>query len=206
MSTTTATAPAPAADWSIPRRHWTREEFHRASDLGVFRPGERLELIAGELVEKMTQNRPHAIGVSKTAEALERAFGAGFYAQEQQPLALATDGEPEPDVLMLRGAPDDYPDHPTEYDALLVVEISDTTLAYDRGRKAAYYAEAGIADYWIVNLGERQVEVLRQPAADPTSPWGHSYQSRTVVAETGTLSPLAAPAAVVRAADLLPSQ
>src|SRR5262249_31704863 len=96
----------------------------------------------------------------------------------------------------------DYTDHPTT--ALLVVEVSDTTLAYDRHRKASLYACVGIADYWIVNLVHNQVELYRSPAADSAQPYGFRYADATIRRPGDTVSPLAKPKARVKVADLLP--
>ena len=115
-----------------PRRLFTREEFQRAGEAGLFRPDERLELIAGEVVRKMTlQQSRHASGVYLVQEALRRVFGPGFLVRVQLPLALLEDSEPEPDVAVVAGEPRAFVSaHPTS--ALLVVEVSDTTLAFDR--------------------------------------------------------------------------
>ncbi|HZO91452.1 MAG TPA: Uma2 family endonuclease [Chthonomonadaceae bacterium] len=183
---------------------WTREEYHRATELGLFRPDARLELIRGEIYRKMPQSPPHAMGVRAVSEALETAFGPGFDIRQQLPLVLAADGEPEPDILVVPGSWRDYPQHPTQADTRLLVEVSDTTLHYDQQTKASLYAEAGIADYWIVNLWERAVEVYRSPGPFPDEPSHFGYQSFTLHKEHETITPLAAPHAVIRVADLLP--
>lgn len=195
----------PAEEPGVLPRRWTREEYHRAGELGLLREDERLELIKGEIVQKVSPKKtPHSVATSKTIAALEDAFGLGFHARAQEPLVLPNDSEPEPDVLVVPGVPDDYLDeHPTASDARLVVEVSDTTLRYDRGTKAALYAEANITDYWIVNLRERRLEVYRDPVALPTGgPFG--YRSVTLFLETNTVFPLAAPDAVLQVSDLLP--
>jgi len=108
----------------------------------------------------------------------------------------------EPDISVVPGTPRDYTEHPTG--ALLVVEVSETTLAYDRGRKGSLYAAAGIQDYWIVNLVDRQLEVYRDPVPDPNESSGFRYNTRTVFLSGQSASPLAAPAASIAVADLLP--
>jgi Uma2 family endonuclease len=185
-------------------RRWTREEFHRAAALGLFGPGERLELVAGEIYQKLTQNPPHAIGIGKTARALETVFGAGFNIRQQLPIVLATDSEPEPDLLVVRGEPDDYVEHPTPADVLLLVEVSDSTLRFDQGRKAATYAEAGIADYWLLNLIDRRLEVHRKPIEDTEAPFGFRYQLVLLITEGETIASLAMPETQIAVADLLP--
>lgn len=127
----------------------------------------------------------------------------GYFVSTQCPLDVGELSEPEPDVTVVAGDVRDYKDaHPTT--AVLIVEIADTSLAYDRTEKASLYAKAGIADYWILNLMDRQVEVRRDPVADPMQPFGFGYTHVTILAETGFVSPLAMPQAVIAVADLLP--
>ncbi len=180
------------------RRPWSRQEFERASEVGLFRPDERLELIEGEIVSKMApQKSPHSAGISAAEEALRRIVPQGHYIRVQMPLALGDFSEPEPDVAVVVGSFRDYVDqHPTT--AVLVVEVADTTLAYDRTTKAALYARAGIPEYWIVNLQDRVVEVHREPAAMAEQPLGHHYRSITRRAPGESVAP------GVQVDDLLP--
>jgi len=182
-------------------RRWTREEFYRMGEAGLFN-GQRAELIDGEVMVLSPQNWPHAATVDQVAEALRLALPAGFWVRAQLPLALGTSSDPEPDVSVVSGHRADYRDHPTT--AVLIVEVSDTSLDYDRTRKASLYARAGIRDYWIFNLVDRQVEVYRGPAPDATQPYGHGYTSTTTLVPPAAVSPLAAPAVSLPVADLLP--
>jgi Uma2 family endonuclease len=193
-----------AALAAIPRRRWTRAEFHRALTLGVFRPDERLELIGGELVEKMSpQESPHATSIRLVEEALRVAFPSGHDVRVQLPLTLGEDSEPEPDVAVVVGSIRDFEEHhPTS--AVLVVEVADSSLRTDRGTKAGLYAAAGIADYWIVNLIDRVLEIHRDPAGMADKPFGHHYRSITRHDELARVSPSAAAVATVHVADLLP--
>lgn len=125
------------------------------------------------------------------------AFGAGFYVLSQLPIGLSTDGEPEPDLAVVAGEPDDYTNHPTEKETLLVVEISDTTLAFDRSEKSELYAEAGILEYWILDINARTLEVRREPR-------GKSYWSIQFHDDTQTVAPLSAAGATVAVRALLP--
>jgi Uma2 family endonuclease len=188
---------------AVPRGHrWTRTEYYRLGELGFFQ-NQRVELIDGRILEMSPRNPPHCITISLAFDVIRAAFGAGFYVRTQGALDLGTRSQPEPDIAVYPGAPNDYRDHhPTT--ALLVVEVSDSTLAYDRGRKAAVYARAGIADYWIVNLIDRQIEVYRKPIAAAAHPRRFVYEDVTVVPATGVISPLAAPTAVIRISELLP--
>ncbi len=203
MSQTIA-APVPTFHGSTlhdptPRR-WTREEYYRMGEMGFFQ-GQRVELIEGEIMVLSPQNWPHTSTVARVGEALHRAFGAGFWVRMQFPLNLST-SDPEPDVSVVAGRIEDYSDHPTT--AVLVVEVSESTLHYDRTSKASLYARAGIADYWIVNLVNNQLEVRRDPRPDPSQHYGHGYASLTTLVPPAVLNPLAAPQVSLAVADLLP--
>jgi Uma2 family endonuclease len=171
------------------------------ADLGWFLE-KRVELIDGEIIEMPVAKGPHVISLHLTTKVLETAFGAGYFVRSQSALNLGPDSEPEPDLAVVVGQPRDYPEHPTS--ALLVVEISDTTLSYDRNRKTSLYARSKLADYWIVNLVDRQLEVHRTPVADSSQPHGFRYASVTVLGPGDSVAPLAVPTARVAVADLLP--
>jgi len=185
-------------------RRWTEEEYYLAAELGIFRPDERLELIRGEVVQKGSpQKRWHFAAITRGAKLLEAVFGPEFYICPQGPMRISETSIPEPDLLVVVGSSDDYSDHPGPGDVRLLVEIADTTLRFDRGTKAALYAEAGIADYWIENLPERRLEVYRDPAPLPDGS-GFGYHSVASYTEKETVTPLAAPQAVILVADILP--
>ncbi len=192
----------PEAGHFPPRRAWTLAEFEHASEAGIFGPEERLELIEGELFQKMTQNSLHAVTITLCLQTLLAMGGGHFHTRVQLPLTLG-DNRPEPDLAVVQGAPRDYiAAHPQT--AELIIEVSDTTLAFDRTTKQGLYAQAGIADYWIVNLNDRTLEVYRQPAPTEEHPFDHHYRSLTTFSETDTVTPLAAPELLLRVADLLP--
>lgn len=182
---------------------WTVKEFQRAYDLGAFGFETRLELIEGEVIRKMPQNEPHTWAIRAAEEALRRAFLSGHDVRNQMPLVFGPRNKPEPDVAVVVGSFDDYKrKHPTT--AVLVVEVSDSTLALDRTTKAAVYARAGIEDYWIVNLPDSVLEVHRQPAAMADQPLGYHYRSITRLIPTDTIAPLSLPDAVITIRSLLP--
>ena len=186
------------------KRLLTVEEFDCAWAQGVYGPEERLELIEGEVIEKVTpQESPHATGVRLGDRALNRIFRNGYDVRTQLPLVFGPRNKPEPDVAVVTGAIRDYSHaHPTT--AVLIIEVSDTTLRYDRATKASLYARAGIADYWILNLVDRILEVHREPAAMTDLPLGHGYRSITRYPPTDSVAPLAAPQNMIAVADLLP--
>ncbi len=183
-------------------KSWSSDEFEKLIDLGVFGPEEKLELIGGELIPKMTQNGPHSTGV--TAATIV-AFALGLQrvlVRVQLPLRLSESDRPEPDVALVEGVLSDFAvNHPTT--ALLVIEISDTTLAADRTTKASMYARAGIEDYWIVNINENLLEVQRAPVDDAGATFGASYSSVQTLSVGQSIAPLCAPERLVQVADLL---
>jgi Uma2 family endonuclease len=181
---------------SVQLRRWTRQEYDRMIDAGILGPSDRVELIEGEIIEMSPQKPPHAVCVQLAEVALRRAFREGFHTRVQLPLALA-DSEPEPDLAVVRGSIRDYlAEHPTT--AVLVVEVADATLDYDRRRKARVYARAGIPEYWLVNLVDRVVEVYREPYPDD------SYAQVQRFGATNSVSPLAAPRAQIEVEAMLP--
>ncbi len=187
------TAPADTAPRPF---QWTRERYLQAFEAGVFGPEARVELLDGEVVEMSPQQSPHATALSLTQYALDDAFGQNFYVRVQLPLNLGNDSQPEPDLAVVQGQPRTYAKaHPQT--AELVVEISDSTLRFDQTKKLAVYAQAGIAEYWIVNLIENTVEVYRDPR-------GTAYGSKATYAPGDAITPLAAPGASVAVSDLLP--
>ena len=183
-------------------RRLTRLEYERLIDLEFFQPDERLELIDGVMIVREPQDAPHATGVRLVVRALRAVFGPGWVVDSQLPVALDAYSEPEPDATVVAGGPRDYRDvHPAR--PVLIVEVAESRLAFDRRQKASLYARAGIADYWVVNL-DRMVEVYREPVADSSALYGFGYRSITRLAPPATVTPLAVPSATIPVADLLP--
>ena len=183
---------------SVPaRKRWTRAECEMLERAG-FLP-QRYELIAGEIYDKMTVNPPHSITLMILAIWLEQVFGRPFV-RTQDPIHLPhEESKPEPDVIVMREPVTIYhQQHPSPTDLLLVAEVSDSTLAFDLKEKAALYARAGIAEYWVADVVGRRFLVHRQPTS-------RGYQEITIYTENETLSPLARPESSVCVADLLPS-
>ena len=184
-------------------RRWTRVEYDRLIDVGIFRPGEHLELLGGHLIVSEPQGTLHAAAVGLVEEALRACFGLGWTVRVQMPVALDEESEPEPDVVVVPGTHRDYEAaHPAR--PPLLVEVAESSLADDRGTKASLYARAGIADYWIVNLVDRVLEVCRDPvtAAAQTSAW--RYRHIEVLRAGASIAPLARPDVPVEVAALLP--
>jgi Uma2 family endonuclease len=191
------------ADYEIRTRRFTRAEYERLIDLGVFQPGEDIELIGGELMVAEPQGAPHYTAIRKTAKALEAAFGPGWDVRTEGPIGLDDESEPEPDVAVVPGGPDDYARaHPSR--PVLTVEVAESSLALDRQRKGSLYARAGLADYWVLNLIDRVLEVYREPVPDSASPFGWRYTRRDVLDAATLVTPLAAPGSNVLVSNLLP--
>ena len=186
-----------------PQRHrWTREEYHAMAETGLISPDARVELIEGEMIPMSPQRRPHVTGVMLVSEVLRAVFGSDYIIQTQGPISLSRFSEPEPDVAVLKGSIRDYHTHPTT--AALIVEVSETTLGYDRTTKAGLYARADIPEYWILNLIDRQLEVHRHPLPMDGPPLGYGYRDIRVLDASERLAPLAAPEREVAVADMLP--
>ncbi len=182
---------------------WSRHEYARLIDHGLLDEDDPVELLDGLLLVKEPQHSPDRTAVLLVAKALERGFGEGWFVQTQSPIILDDRSEPEPDVCVVRGSPRDYAaSHPTR--PALIVEIAQLGLPLARGRKAAAYARAGIADYWILNLGDRVLEIYREPARPGPARWNWGYLVIEALGADATVTPLAAPAATIRVADLLP--
>jgi Uma2 family endonuclease len=184
-------------------KRWTRDQYERAIECGIFHENERLELLDGVLVVKEPQGEPHAAAVDLVALALRRAFGEGWLVRQQVHFVSGRLSRPEPDVYVVQGSPRDYaqvaPTRPA-----LIVEVSQSRLTFDRRRKAAIYARAGIQDYWIVNLVESVVEIRRDPGRLGGPPRLWSYGSEETFRVPAVIVPLAAPHARIAVADLLP--
>jgi Uma2 family endonuclease len=184
-------------------RRWTRYEYERLIDHGFLDEDDPIELLDGLLLGKEPQHSPHRTAVLLVAKALERAFGEGWFVQTQSPIVLDDRSEPEPDVCVVRGSPRDYVDaHPTR--PALIVEVAQSGLGIARGRKAAAYARARVADYWIVNLIDRVLEVHREPARPGPARRHWGYASIETLGADATIASLAVLSAAIRVADLLP--
>ena len=148
-------------------RHWfTVTEYNRMGETGILSEDDRLEMIEGELIEMSPTGKRHAACVDVLAELFREQLQRKVIVRVQNPIQLGSYSEPQPDVALLKRRDDFYRSaHPTSADVLLVVEVADTTIDYDRQIKVPLYARAGIAEVWIVNLMDEQVEIYTQPAS-----------------------------------------
>jgi Uma2 family endonuclease len=185
----------------MPRRKlWTREECLALESAGLF-DQQHLELVQGELIDKMGKNRPHVTSLALIVLWLHQVFG-GHFVLSEAPIDVASEdnpiNEPEPDVVVLKRELESFlAGNPRPEDLHLVVEVADTSLAFDLTTKAALYARAGIVEYWVLDVAARRLVVHRNPNAG-------RYETVTVYGENETVSPLAAPHAEFRSAQAFP--
>jgi Uma2 family endonuclease len=191
------------ATYPIRTRRWTRREYERLARIGVLHEDEPIELIGGHLIVAEPKGSPHATAVRLAAEALRAAFGPGWIVLQQDPVALDDESEPEPDIAVVPGRIRDYRHaHPAR--PVLILEVAESSLAFDRRDKGSLYARAALADYWILNLRKRVLEVYRQPVAAPAARFGWKYDAVQVFRVGAAASPLAAPTAAIAVLDLRP--
>ncbi len=176
------TRPAPAhlqqkapADSFYPLHRFSVDQYEKMIQAGILTSEDRVELIEGIVVQKMTQHPPHAVAIDYTQDALRPLLPDGWRLREQKPIKLS-DSEPEPALVVVRGPLQRYERrHPGPRDIALLIEIADTSLEADRQDKGRTYARARIAIYWIINLIDRQVELYTEPKGGKTP----AYRRRT---------------------------
>jgi Uma2 family endonuclease len=182
-------------------RRWTRAEYDRLVDLGVLH-GEPVELVGGQLVVAEPQGSYHASALGTAGDALRAVLPQGWLVRIQMPVALDDESEPEPDLAVVPGTWANYrAGHPSR--PALVVEVAESSLAFDREDKGSPYARGGVRDSWIVNLVDRALEVYRDPGPDPAAPYGWRYREVERLGPAAAVSPLALPTVCVAVSDLL---
>jgi Uma2 family endonuclease len=151
---------------ALTRRTFTVDEYHKMAEAGILHEDDRVELIEGEIIEMTPIGSRHTGCVNKLTHLFTRLLGDQVIVSIQNPLRLGDKSEPEPDVALLMLRPDFYAErHPSADDTLLVVEVADASLVYDREVKVPPYARAGLAEVWLVDLAQQQVLVHRNPTA-----------------------------------------
>jgi Uma2 family endonuclease len=196
--------PVWSAEPAEPRPYrWTIEEYYHLCEAEWFQ-GRHVQLIDGEIIDMPSQKNLHALAIKLTDTALSASFGFQFWVRVQMSLDLKPYSVPDPDLAVIPGSPRSHTTSSNPTTALLIVEVSETTLSYDRNAKASLYAAAGILDYWIVNLVQRQLEVFRDPLPDSTKLFGYGFASRTILDPIDVVTALALPASRILVADLLP--
>jgi Uma2 family endonuclease len=183
-------------------RRWTRAEYERLVELGLFER-DPLELVGGQLIVAEPQSAYHASAIRRVDYALRGALPPGWIVSIQSPVSLDDESEPEPDLAVLPGRPGDYsaahPSHPA-----LVIEVAESSLTFDRRDKGSLYARAQLPEYWIVNLVERVLEVYRDPGPDPTAHYGSRYRSVATLTSPAVIVPVRVASVQIPVSDLLP--
>jgi len=175
---------------------FTVDTYQRLGELGILGREHRVELIDGQVVEMSPIGDRHASGVRRLIGLLARRFLNVAVIDVQNPVVLGERDAPQPDLTLLEPRPDGYPHHPRAGDILLVVEVADTTLAYDRDVKLPLYARAGIPEVWLVDLEGDCIQVCRAPTED-------RYDSIGIVSRGDAIAPLRFRNVTVAAADIL---
>ena len=180
-----------------PKKLFSVDEYYRMAEAGILGPEDRVELIDGEIIEMSPIGARHLGCVNRVNELFTEVFRARAVVSPQNPVRLSNYTEPEPDIALLKFRPDFYASKtPAAEDALLLLEVSDTTLQYDRDVKLPRYAAAGIPEVWIANLQEDLLLVCRDPSPD-------GYKTCVTLAQGAIVSVAAFPEITFRAKDLL---
>lgn len=166
MATQTAQALQAEVEIAQPTPYkWTNEQYDRMIEVGILKEDERVELIRGEIVEMAPIGLPHEACVIRLTKLFEKKFGEVALVSVQNSILLPNTSRPQPDITLLRWRDDFYlTRRPTPEDVILLIEVSDSTLADDRAEKVPLYAEAGVSEVWLVNLRVGAVEVYSEPA------------------------------------------
>ena len=176
-----------ATETEVARRLFTRGEYHRMAEVGILTPADRVELIRGEIVTMSPPGRRHSAFVDNLTQLLVLRLGGRALVRVQNPVVLDEYSEPQPDLVLLRRRPVPYKDaDATADDVLLLIEVADSSIRYDRTTKLRLYAEAGVPEYWIVDCTAESVEVYRSPDA-------RGYAEVQVRTGSATVSPTAMP-------------
>jgi Uma2 family endonuclease len=182
-------------------RRFTRREYYKMAEAEVF-GGQRVELLGGKVINMSPQNESHAVAIMLIDALLHREVPKGHSIRCQLPLVVNDLSEPEPDFAVVAGEPIMQRGHPET--ALLVIEISESSLRHDRD-KAAVYASADVPEYWIVNLIDRQLEVHKNPIAKRTGRFAKRYEVREIVGIDEEIQPQSLPIKPLAVAGLFPS-
>jgi len=181
-------------------RRFTRKEYYQMFELGFFQ-NQRVELIDGEVIYMSPQKSPHALTIAIVTGWLVHALGTSFTVRGQLPLVASNWTEPEPDFAIIPGSPESQKEHPAT--ALLIIEVADNSLAYDRN-KAAIYAAAKVPEYWIINLQQRRLEVYRHPTVDMAADYGFAYRETFIRRANQQIKPLRLPIDTTDVSRLFP--
>ncbi len=139
-------------------------DYYRMAETGVLKPGARVELLDGKIIDMLPIGPSHGGSVNRLNRLFNKEAAGRWLVSTQNPVHLDEHSEPQPDLMLLKPLADDYTSrHPVPEDVFLLIEVADTTLAFDREQKLPLYGRAGIPEVWIVNLVARSIEVYREP-------------------------------------------
>ncbi|WP_370623533.1 Uma2 family endonuclease [cf. Phormidesmis sp. LEGE 11477] len=151
----------------VKQRLITTDEYHRMAEVGILSPDERVELIAGKIIQKMPKGPRHSALCKRIEKLIERLLEDKVLVRLQDPIQLDAYSEPEPGIVVAHPNDSFYEDHhPAPNEIYLIVEIADSTIERDLTLKADLYAAAGIIDYWVINVQAQQLHIFRQPQTD----------------------------------------
>jgi Uma2 family endonuclease len=183
---------------SQPRHRWTVADYHRMGEVGLLNEDSRVELINGEIVEMAPIGSSHGGEVKHFSNKLFSLLYGKAIISVQDPVILDGYGEPQPDIALLRWRDDFYRKaHPHAEDVLLIIEVSDSTIRYDRDVKIPLYANNGLPEVWLLDLQSQQLEIYREPV-------NGQYQQKTSL-RTGKIAPILCPDAVIDLTEVFPN-
>ncbi len=181
---------------------WTIAEYRELDKIGLFNDVKTM-LLDGEIYVMPMPSPQHDTALAKVEDYLRRTFTEGFHVRSQKAFDIGTRNDPGPDLAVVPGTVDDYTEqHPTA--AILIVEVSVTSLASDTSTKAELYASARVPEYWVLDVEGRQLHSSRDPVAQPAGRGANAYRNQQTFGADDTVSPSAVPTASVKVNDLLP--
>ncbi|MBW4557466.1 MAG: Uma2 family endonuclease [Trichormus sp. ATA11-4-KO1] len=155
-------------------KRFTLNEYHRLTELGFFHEDDHIELINGEIIQMVSKGKVHETCLRNLLRELPKLVGDRATLQSQAPITLPPNSEPEPDFAIVKNRDDNYlSSHPVSVDILLVMEVADSSLAYDQDIKIPLYAQADISNYWIFNLFDHHLECYSEPYLDNQGKYGY---------------------------------
>ncbi|NEO53982.1 MAG: Uma2 family endonuclease [Okeania sp. SIO3B5] len=179
-------------------RLWTVDEYYLMAEAEILDPEERVELIEGQVIRMAAKGIAHVIAGKQIQKLLENLLAEKVLVWTQDPIRLNNYSEPEPDIALVMPPLKRYLDHhPTASEVYLILEIADTTLRIDTQKKAKTYSRSGIADYWVLDIVDRQLHVFRKPTET-------GYQNKIILSETENISLLVFPDVSVTVSQMLP--
>jgi len=184
-------------DSTVTRHRISVDDYYRMGEVGILRQDTRLELIEGDIIDMAPIGSVHAGTVKRLAKLFMNTVGNSSIVSVQDPVRLDAYSEPQPDIALLRPREDYYRDaHPQSGDVLLIVEVAETSLAYDQGTKVPLYARHGIPEVWVLDVRSNQLHIYRQPEQD-------SYEVIETLVQAAIIAPTRLPKVAINLAGLL---